>query len=301
MSNLVASSRYTVLDPAWLSRMAVLETIDSDAVIAARMARFKAVWAEHDPPAAAQYDVEALEFDPIVVSQEASGFHETLLRDRVNQACRACTLAFATGTDLDALASNYPGGCPRQANESDDRYRRRIWLSPNTLSPHGTGEAYTFWALTADPTLRDATVTTIEGTGEITITIMTESANPTPTMTQLLNVRAYILDQARKGTTDDISVAPPAITDIDYQVVVWFYPGPDETALMTSLETALTALVEKQRWLGYDHTLLAIEGALAQTGVHSSLISSPTADMRASARELIRVNNIELNYAGRKE
>ena len=91
-----------------------------------------------------------------------------LLRDRVNQAARSITLAYAIGTDLDAIASRYPGGVPRLPSESDDRYRRRIWLSPNTLSPHGTAEAYEFWALTALPALRDVTAIRI---GACTITI----------------------------------------------------------------------------------------------------------------------------------
>ena len=71
---------------------------------------------------------------------------------------------------------NGPEGLTRKANDAlydleglsaaraalrpsgtDERYRRRIWLSPNTLSAHGTAEAYEFWALTAEPALRDVT------------------------------------------------------------------------------------------------------------------------------------------------
>src|SRR5215475_5334491 len=156
-------SRFPVVAINQLSRMQVLETIDTDAIIGARMAKLVELWREADPPAGAVYDVGMLEFDPLKINQECATYFELMLRDRVNQAARAVTLAFAVGSDLDAIASRYPGGLPRLPNETDDRYRRRIQLSPNALTPHGTGEAYEFWALTADGSLRDASATTVEG------------------------------------------------------------------------------------------------------------------------------------------
>ena len=129
------TDRISVLLPANLQPMVVLEKIDVETILAERMARLKELWAKYDPPSAAQYDVEQLEFDPIKINQEACSYFELLIRDRINQAARSITLAYAIGTDLDAIASRYPGGVPRLEGESDDRYRRRIWLSPNTLSP----------------------------------------------------------------------------------------------------------------------------------------------------------------------
>ena len=148
-------SRFNVLQPEQLGRMALLEPISTETNISDRMARFKALWLHYDPPNGAQYDVGNLEFDPIKIQAENAAFFEALLRDRVNQACRGVTLAFGHGADLDAIASRYPGGVPRQENEGDVRYRRRVWSSPNPLSSHGTAEAYEFWGLTALPTLRD--------------------------------------------------------------------------------------------------------------------------------------------------
>ena len=157
--------------------MLVLESIDADKIIANRMGRFKTLWKQYDPPNGAQYDVGELEFDPIKITQENSAYFELMLRDRVNQAARAVTLAFAVGADLDAIASRYPGGVPRLLDERDEHYKRRVWHSPNVLSPHGTAESYVFWALTADPTLHDASATTTEGTGKVYITLMAESGS----------------------------------------------------------------------------------------------------------------------------
>jgi hypothetical protein len=170
-------SRLSVINLAELPPMQVIETIDTEAIMRARMGRFKELWASYDPPLGVQYDVENLEFDPIRINQECCTLFELMERDRVNQAARDVTLAFGWGGNLDGIASRYPSGVPRlpvvseprpfeqfpQDWESDDRYRQRIWLAPNLFSPHGTAEAYEFFALTADATMHDARATSDEG------------------------------------------------------------------------------------------------------------------------------------------
>ena len=109
-------------------------------------------------------------------------------------------MAFGSGSDLDAIASRYPGGVPRLADEpytiaGDDRYRRRIWLSPNVLSPHGTAEAYIFWALTADAALRDASAVTIEGTN-VTVNAKSKIAMEAKAQASLKGLQVAVEGQA---------------------------------------------------------------------------------------------------------
>lgn len=281
--------------------MEVLETLASEGIISARMLKFVERWKANDPPSAAQYDVSALEFDPIKINQEVGAYHELLLRDRVNQAARAVTLAFSTGTDLDAIATRYPGGVPRLSGESDDRYRRRIWLSPNLLSPHGTFEAYVFWALTADPLLRDASADTIQGTGKVIVTVMAEGDVPKPTAQQLENVRVYIQSLARQALTDIIIVQAPTIVETNYRIKVWLYPGIDQTTMMADLRTAVDGLIEQQRWLGGDHMHSAIDGVMGQSGVHHCIIEEPATDLRVRPSGLVRVKAVSLIFMGRDE
>jgi len=294
-------SRISVIALSELAEMNVIEKIDTEEIIVARMNDLKTRWASYDPPAAAQYDVEGLEFDPIKINQEVSTYFELMLRDRVNQAARAVTLAFASNDDLDAIASRYPGGVPRIDGETDERYRRRVWLSPNMLSPHGIFEAYVFWALTADPTLRDATATSVRGSGNIKVTIMAEGANPTPTAAQLNAVMIYVESEARKGLTDVISVASPRITSCKYRIRVWLLPGFDQLGVMTKLNTAITNLIETQRWLGYDHTHVAISAAMYITGVYNIVIDEPAEDVLVADDGLVQVSDVKLTYIGRGE
>jgi len=298
------TERISILLPANLQPMVVLEQIDVEQIIADRMGRLKELWSVYDPPSAAQYDVEQLEFDPIKINQEACAYFELMLRDRVNQAARSITLAYAVGTDLDAVASRYPGGVPRLEGETDDRYRRRIWLSPNTLSAHGTAEAYEFWALTAEPALRD--VTAIRSVlhdyyPTILITcLMGLDADPSPSQEQLVRIRAYIQSLSRQGLTDVISVNPPKIKEVEYIVRVWLYPGPAPDQTLAKIALNLQNLVDSQYWLGHDHTHTAIHAACSLSGVHHVDIVSPEKDVNIPLDWVVKVTNINVTLAGRQ-
>jgi phage-related baseplate assembly protein len=297
------TDRISVILPANLQPMIVLEKLDVEQILADRMARLKQLWMQYDPPVAAQYDVEELEFDPIKINQEACSYFELMLRDRVNQAARSITLAYAIGTDLDAIASRYPGGVPRLPGESDDRYRRRIWLSPNTLSPHGTAEAYEFWALTALPSLRD--VTAIRSVQHdyyptILITCLKEPpAGPKPTDEELVTIRAYIQSLSRMALTDVISVNPPKIREIEYKIVVWLYPGTAQDQTITKIRDNIAALINDQYWLGHDHSHTAIHAACRMSGVHHVDIVSPEDNVFVPLDWLVRVTSLSITYGGR--
>lgn len=319
-------SRFSVIRPELLQRMAVLEELDSEAILAARMSKFVALWDENDPPSAAGYDVDALEFDPAKILQELGTFFEVLLRNRVNQATRAITLAFATGTDLDAIASRYPGGVPRMDSEGydlqgDDRYRRRIWLSPNILTPHGTPEAYIFWALNSDALYRDASAFTKAGTGNIYIPVLnnvtdltpyvkaltedvwvkTYTVAPVPSLQQRLATLKYIQDKSRKGLTDVVNVIEPKVVHTTYDVEIETYPGVDKTTTMNDVNQALLDLVETRRWLGNDHLRVEIGCAADKQGVYNVNIISPPADVKVGNDGFVIVDSITTRYKGVSE
>lgn len=306
-------ARLGVLEIDQLPRMQVLETLSSENIIASRMQRFVAIWADSDPPAAANYDVQNLEFDPIKITQEANAYFELLLRDRVNQAAKSVTLAFASGTDLDAIASRYPGGVPRLAGESDDHYRLRVWLSANTLSSHGVYESYVFWAVTARPELRDVTASAKTGTPNVTITIMADGdpitlnpqkngitafPNPRPSVEQIDAVRQYVLSNSRKALTDVVTVRGPKVVQVQYKIRYWLFPTWDKAAAELQLWKAIAALLEKQRWIGYSHNQSAMEAALMTAGIFNIIVDSP-ADTTIDITEVVEVTKVTLTYAGR--
>jgi phage-related baseplate assembly protein len=295
-------SRFSVIELAQLPDMEVLETLDLEQTLSDRMAKLVELWKSYDPPNGAVYDVEGLEFDPIKINQEACTYFEGMLRDRVNQACRAITLAFSVGTDLDAIASRYPGGLPRldengdgTADEPDARYKRRIQASPNALSVYGNSGAYVFWAMTALPALRDASCiklrTRLEDSPSILVTCMLEGTNPSPSAAQLTTVRQYIANEARQAFTDVVAVGAPKIKHCTYRIRVTLFPGPDKTTVLDAVEAALASLCERQRMLGYDHTRMAISAACAISGVYNAEIIEPASDVVVDEDWLVQVNN----------
>lgn len=312
----------------------MLESIDSEAIITARMSQLVIIWQHYDPPNMAQYDVGNLEFDPLRINQECSAYFETLLRDRVNQACRAVTLAFAVGGNLDAIASRYPGGMPRMttvntpgltSDETDDAYRTRIWLSPNLLTQNGTYESYVYYGFTAATAagtpLRDCQVSANPGQPDIYMTLMADGSPitalqdsagnytgafstypaPTPSNDLITSVFNYITaaGEGRKATTDVLHVAGPKIKTINYSIRVILYPGWDQDSTMQALYPALAALLESQRYLGFSHMLSAIDAALKVSGVFNVLIDSPSADVVIDTSTTIVVGSILLSYGGR--
>lgn len=332
-------TRFSAIRPDLLPEMAVLEALDSEAIIAARLAKFKELWASYDPPNAAVYDVERLEFDPIVIHEELAAYFELLVRDRVNQACKAVTLALAVGSDLDAIASRYPYGVPRLdrdgdgvADEPDDVYRQRVWLSPNIFSLGGPGQAvfesYVFWALSApmpagEGAVKHASAMTVRSTGNVYVTVMAESdlseewttssdgkvytlapgAAPAPTAGQISAVFEYINEPntARKGLTDVVYVSGPKITNTTIDADVWLFPGVDKATLMGEVCDAVLELVGAIQWLGADLTDLALKGALAQAGVYRVAVKSPAADVVAGINGCVNVTSVRLAYRGTGE
>lgn len=314
--------RYGIVDPARFPPLTVVQVPDEEGILSARMAAFKARWAAYDPPMAAQYDVEVLEFDPIKINQELNTAMEVVAISRMNQYARATTLAFAWGDNLDAIASRYPGGVPRLASETyavdasplevsrrDNAYRRRIWLAPNTLAAAGTAESYQYWALTSDGDLRDATavnprsvgpVARVEG-GTVYLTLMANGDDPRPAADRILAVRTFLNREEIRPLTDIPVVQPPGLLDTDYHVRIYNFPSVDRGTSMAQVATRLAALAENQRYLGVDHTLAAINTAALATGVSEVEVLSPSATVRALPTELVRVQSVRAEFGGFRE
>lgn len=108
-----------------------------------------------------------LESEPLVKQVEAFSYRELLLRGRINEAARACLLAYSSGTDLEHLAALYgvtrlvtdPGDPDRPTQyETDDSLRARTQMAPEGFSTAGPVGAYRFHALSASGQVKDAAV-----------------------------------------------------------------------------------------------------------------------------------------------
>ena len=156
-------SRFVNADLSALGAIPAVVPVDYASIKGDRTALLKASYDLFQIP----YDVETLETDPdIVVGVEAGGTAEMLLRQRVNEAISALSLATGLGGSLDHIAATYYG-ISRQSEidergavivEDDERFRDRIALAPEAFSTAGPLGAYVFHALELDgePDIADA-------------------------------------------------------------------------------------------------------------------------------------------------
>jgi phage-related baseplate assembly protein len=303
------STRFGTFDPTQLGNMQAVVPSDEEDILRRRMTDFKAQWMSRDPPMGAGYDVDTVEFDPAKITMEVGTSYQMNVEARINQAAKDTTLAFAFGSNLDAIATRYPGGVPRLNKglvneETDERYRRRIWLAASGFSTAGAADAYVFWALTAVPELKDATAT-VERTRDgptVVVTCLQDGPDPLPTVQQLLTVRAVLHRPDIKPLTDVISVRAPAFVDVTYDADVFLYPGWDEATVMKALQDRLAAYLVDLNWLGMDHTMLGFNGALARPEVHSAVFRGPLTDIIVDDTQAVRVlGTPRLVMKGRKE
>jgi phage-related baseplate assembly protein len=310
--------RFPDITLAAFKPITLVEIPDEEVIIAGRMAKVKERWAVYDPPMAAQYDVEGLEFDPIKITMEAGAAYEMNALTRINQMGRATTLAFAWGDNLDAIASRYPGGVPRLPEETysagadpgekeakDNRYRRRIWLAPNALAASGTAEAYAFWALTTDGDLKDASAVVrrldLDHEPVVLVTCLASGADPRPSQARLLAIRQYLHRDEIKPLTDVVTVQAPVVVPAAYDIGVYAYAGTTAATVVDAVLTSLNKLVVDQYWLGQDHTFLQINAACALPGVHSIRIRGPLTELEVDDTTAVQVTAVTVKPLGFKQ
>jgi phage tail P2-like protein len=165
--------------------------------------------------------------DPAVKVLEVVAYREMLIRQQFNERARQVMLAYATGSNLDQLGALLDVG--RLAGEADTAYRARIQLAPEAFSVAGPASAYRFYALSAAPTIADASV-----------------AAPRPD-----DIRAVVMGcLAAQGAGADLVAAMEAALD----AMVW--PGTVIISLLSSLGDGSASAAEIE----------AVEMAVAERG-----------------------------------
>lgn len=296
------TSRF-LADSLDLSRLPdpTLVAVDYEASLADRMARIKAGFAA----AGLDYDVEKLEFDPAKVVEEADAYREMLARQAINDAGRSNMLAHARGAALDQLAANF--GVVRlivgydaqdvAIMESDDRLRRRAQLAPEAFSTAGAAAAYIFHALSAAPTIADASVQN-PSPGRVTVSIMGSGVDPAPSQAELDKVTAHLFRDDVKPLTDVLTVRAATVIVTDLAADLVLYQGPDAATVVADARANLAAFLKANKRLGRDLRLGAWVGRLYRDTVHSVIPRAPLADVIATPGEVVWAKTIEITPAG---
>lgn len=268
----------TTIDLTKIPAPDVIETLDFEEIYQEILDSFKTLYPDW---------TAALESDPVVKLLELAAYREMLLRARVNDAARACMLAYATGGDLENLAALL--GVTRltdgNAVESDDRLRLRAQMALEGETVAGSHGSYVFHALSASNLVKDVAVDSPDP-GEVRVTVLSTEGNGTPDSELIDTVNVYLSADTRRPLTDLVTVEAAGIVSFDIEATLQVYPGPASSPILSAAQAAVEAYVDDHEKLGRDITLSGLYAALHQPGgVKKVVLSSPLADVTIGPRQ----------------
>lgn len=291
----------TAIDLSQLPAPTVVETLDYESVLAALQADFTARY-----PAF----TAALESEPVLKLLEVAAWRELIVRGRVNDAARACMLAYALGADLEHLAALYgvqrllldagdPTAVPPvpPTYESDTRLRARTQLALEGFSTAGPVGAYEFWALSADAHVLDVSVQS-PVPGQVLVTVLDSRGNGTPDAALLAAVLTTLSAEDVRPLTDQVLVQAAEIVPYTITAALTVYPGPDAATVRVAAAAATTAYAASVHRLGYDVTLSGLYAALHQPGVQRVALMAPAADLVLAAHQASWCTAVTVTLAG---
>lgn len=301
MSNSInlSSATSTAVDLSRLPAPDIVETLDFETILAARTADFLSRYPEF---------TAFVESDPAIKLLEMSAFQELNLRQRINDAARACMLAYAGGSDLDNLAALFgvtrrvlvdadPANNVAQVLEADADLRRRTVLAPDSYSVAGPASAYIFYALSADGDVLDASATS-PAPGEVIVSVLSRVGDGTADAALIAAVDAALNADTVRPLTDLVTVQTASITTFDITAQLTLYPGPDAQLMLDTANAELDTLIANNRRIGRDVTRSAIIAALHVGGVQNVNLIAPADDVVIDQTSAAAVGNRSITVSG---
>jgi phage-related baseplate assembly protein len=264
----------------------IIEALDFETILASMIADLQA----RDP----SY-TEILESDPGIKILEVAAARELILRQRINDALQATLLRYASGADLDNLATFY--AVVRLEDESDEALRARVIERIMGSSTAGGAAWYRYQALTASELVKDAAVSS-PAPGEVLVNILSTQGNGTASSGLLATVNAVLQSDTVRVITDVVTVASATINTVPVTAQVYLYPDtPIEVfnGLQVSLQAAFTAA----SGLGWDVTRSWLIAQLHPAGVQRVVLTAPAADVVCGPSQAPALGAITLTMAGR--
>ncbi|SPJ33430.1 baseplate assembly protein [Kushneria phyllosphaerae] len=299
------------IDLSQLPAPDIVEVIDYETILASRKAWLISLYPENE-----RDDITArlaLESEPITKLLEENAYREVVLRQRVNEAARACMLALNTGADLDNLAANVnverlmidpgdPDAVPPvpPTFESDTRLRLRAQRAFEGLSVAGPTGAYVFHALSADGRVSDATAVSPSPCVAV-VTVLSQLGTGEATQDLLDIVQTALSAEDVRPVGDRLTVQSAEIVDYAIEATLYLYPGPEQEPIMAASNARASAYVAEQRRLGRDIRLSAFYAALHVEGVQRVELQSPAADVVLDDSQASHCTGVTLTLGGNDE
>lgn len=227
-------------------------------------------------------DVIDLESEPVNKVLQVVAYQRVTMQARINDAAKACMLAYATGADLDHLTALL--AVQRLDGEADDRLRRRAQMALEGETVAGSAASYVFHALSASALVKDACIDS-PAPGTVRVTLLSTAGDGAPDDALLAQVHAALSAQDVRPLSDTVQVTAATIVPFEVRAALNVYPGPAAGPLLLAAQEALAAYVTEHKRLGHDITLSGLYACLHQPGVQRVVLHSPTADVVIAPHE----------------
>lgn len=287
--------------PSSMVEPQVVAELDVEAIYDEEVADFLARWAARrvTTPSLPEITVLNLETDPLAVGFQANAAREVKVRAAINDAARANLLWYATAADLDHVGLGAQPPVERMEAETDDRYRRRIWLAAQAQNA-GSRERYEFVALSADLTVADAIAYRVGRDPTVYVALMSTDAGGIATE-ELINVVQSAFAEKQNLLVNGDVVVRSAVSEV-IPIIAQIKLTPSTPSSVTaSIITTLKAAWATEGGLGRDLTLDWIKARMQLAGVYSVQIISPIADRVVPPYEAVSIGEVTITISGRDE
>jgi phage-related baseplate assembly protein len=269
----------TAIDITQLTPPDVIEPLDFEAILAERKAYYVSLYPP-DQQAAVAASLE-LESEPVLKLLQDAAYRELVLRARYNDEASAVMLAFAKGADLDHIGVTYyrearlvitpanPAANPpvAEVKETDESYRERLQLKPESWSTAGPTEAYEFFARSAHGQVKNAKATS-PNSGTTVVTVLSHEGTGVPSQPVLDAVTAALNVENVRPLSEEVLVQAAQI--INYEIIadIWLLPGAVGQVAYEQAVAALNQYKATHHNLGTAIILTDIIAAAKKPGVY---------------------------------
>lgn len=284
----------------------IIETVDFEAILAEKKARFIADYPEFAA-------VIELESEPAVKILQDGAYQEMLLRNRYNQEVRELLLATATGNNLDHIGITYYNGEQRllvtagdpdaippteDIYETNDEYRYRLSLQPEGYSTAGPDGAYIYHALSASGQVKDAKPSSTVAAGQVDVYIISRTGDGTASAELINTVAVALNDKMIRPLCDEVNVHSATIVPYQLNVELVLYPGAAAELAINNAESKLALFANAMHRIGGDIDESAIKGVSYASTIKRISILEPAANIYCDDTQAPFCTGITVNVAG---
>ena len=286
----------------------VLQPLDYETLLSDIIAEFKQRWEAVRVlnPELPSYDQEMLESDPAKIVLESAAYIYLLALARVNDAAKALMLATTSGADLDHFASDFnlprliitpaTGDAPAVI-ESDRDYRQRRWLATEGYAAAGPEDAYRFFALSADPSIKEALAVKGED-NRVDLVLLSHIGDGAVSSEIVSKVHAALSPLKTRPLTDALYTRSATIVEQDVRVMITVPFGPDRETVRAKALAGITAYARSRHALGKALRVDGIIGAAREgNAVETMQVIAPSADVDPGPFGAVYVRTITVEIA----